>query len=55
MDVLVMGVKMIGAVLTHQGRQVAVHSIFMGAMRFELDGDVGNPELLGDPPADVLE
>jgi hypothetical protein len=47
MDVLVMGVKMIGAVLTHQGRQVAVHSIFMGAMRFELDGDVGNPETPG--------
>ena len=55
MDVLVMGVKMIGTVLAHQGRQVAMHRIFMGAMRLELDCDVGNPEILGDPSANVLE
>ena len=50
-----MGVKMIGSVVAHQGRQVAMHRIFMGAMRLELDCHVGDPEILGDPSADVLE
>src|SRR6476469_2286942 len=52
---LMMSVEVVGPMLTYQRREIAMHGIFMRAMRLELDGNVGNPKIRRDTGTDVLE